>query len=124
MAGGSRPSGHRMGIRLDTGENTQMRIAQASGKGAKPNGTRASGAKTNGTKTIDANVLLTTLIAFKKGNFAARMPLDRTGVEGKIADALNDILELNQQMVSELDRISQAVGKEGKITQRASIGSA
>src|SRR5258708_4402209 len=101
-----------------------MRIAQASGKGAKANGTKASGAKTNGTKTSDAQVLLTTLIAFKKGNFAARMPLDRTGVEGKIADALNDILDLNQQMVSELDRISRAVGKEGKITQRASIGSA
>ena len=52
------------------------------------------------------------------------MPVDQTGVDGKIADALNDILELNQKMVSEFERISRAVGKEGKITQRASIGSA
>src|SRR3974390_997319 len=72
----------------------------------------------------DSNVLLKTLIAFKSGNFAVRMPVDRTGVEGKVADALNDVLELNQRMASELDRISRSVGKEGKIAQRASIGSA
>src|SRR5712692_2148885 len=78
----------------------------------------------NGAKTYEAKILLKTLVAFKKGNFAVRMPVDRTGVEGKIADALNDILELNQKMASELDRISQSVGKEGKIAQRASIGSA
>ena len=78
----------------------------------------------NGSKTREANLLLKTLVAFKKGNFAARMPVDLTGVDGKIADALNDVLELNQKMASELDRISRAVGKEGKIAQRASIGSA
>src|SRR5216683_5922990 len=87
-------------------------------------GTRNGSSVRNGSSTRENNVLLKTLIAFKKGNFAARMPVDRTGVEGKIADTLNDILELNQQMVSEFDRISRAVGKEGKITQRASIGSA
>src|SRR5579864_4966671 len=83
-------------------------------------------AQTTGTglKATEANVLLKTLIAFKKGNFSVRMPVDQTGLAGKIADSLNDILELNQQMVSELDRVSRAVGKEGKITQRAAIGSA
>jgi HAMP domain-containing protein/signal transduction histidine kinase/CheY-like chemotaxis protein len=78
----------------------------------------------NGSKTSDANILLKTLIAFKKGNFSVRMPVDQIGVAGKIADTLNDILELNQKMVSEFDRISRAVGKDGKITQRVSIGSA
>src|ERR1700693_4057419 len=84
-------------------------------------------ARANGTNTRsgvdEQNVLLKTLIAFKRGNFAIRMPVDQTGIQGKIADTLNDILELNQKMVSELARISQAVGKEGKITQRMSIGS-
>jgi len=83
----------------------------------------AEAVTSNGAKSADANVLLKTLISFKRGNFSARMPVDRTGVNGKIADALNDILDLNQRMVSEFDRISRAVGKEGKITQRASIGS-
>src|SRR5271169_2354301 len=76
----------------------------------------------NGTSTREANVLLKTLIAFKNGNFSVRMPVDQTGVSGKIADTLNDILDLNQSMVREYERISRAVGKEGKINQRASIG--
>src|SRR6266436_1886951 len=76
------------------------------------------------TKARETNILLKTLIAFKKGNFSVRMPVDQIGVEGKIADTLNDILELNQKMVSEFERISRAVGKDGKITQRVSIGSA
>src|SRR5258706_475402 len=74
------------------------------------------------TKARETNILLKTLIAFKKGNFSVRMPVDQIGIEGKIADTLNDILELNQRMVSEFDRISRAVGKEGKITQRVSLG--
>src|SRR5579864_1339012 len=100
-----------------------MRIAQTAGSEAKVNGRKDNGAKANGSQISYADIRLKTLIAFKKGNFAARMPVDRTGVEGKIADALNDILELNQRMVNEFERISRAVGKDGKITQRASIGS-
>jgi len=69
------------------------------------------------------NVLLKTLIAFKRGNFSIRMPVDQTHIEGKVADVLNDILDLNQKMVKEFARISKVVGKDGKITQRASIGS-
>ena len=75
-------------------------------------------------KKAEANVLLKTLIAFKNGDLAVRMPVDQSGLDGKIADTLNDILALNQRMVSEFDRISSSVGKDGKITQRASMGSA
>jgi HAMP domain-containing protein len=92
--------------------------------GSKSSGNKTIGAAANGAKARnDANVLLTTLIAFKRGNFSVRMPVDQTGLEGKVADALNDVLEINQKMVSEFERISRAVGKDGKITQRASIGS-
>src|SRR5689334_7375538 len=77
-----------------------------------------------GLTASESNVLLKTLIAFKKGNFSVRMPVDQLGVAGKIADALNEVLELNEKMVSEFERISRTVGKEGKIAQRASIGTA
>src|ERR1700727_2178261 len=88
------------------------------------NGKKHAAAVPNGTKAgHDANVLLNTLIAFKRGNFSVRMPVDQTGLEGKVSDALNDVLEINQKMVSEFERISRAVGKDGKISQRASIGS-
>ncbi len=73
---------------------------------------------------LDTSILLKTLIAFKDGDFSVRLPVNLAGVAGKVADTLNDIFKLNQRMASEFDRISRAVGKEGKITQRANLGSA
>src|SRR5258707_5903767 len=52
------------------------------------------------------------------------MPVEQTGIAGKVADTLNEIIELNEKMAKEFERISTVVGKEGKITQRASIGAA
>src|ERR1700730_17584841 len=72
-----------------------------------------------GTKTVDTAELLNALIAFKNGDFSVRLPADRTGVGGKVYDALNEIFGQNEQMAQEIARISNAVGKEGKITQRA-----
>jgi len=92
--------------------------------GNKPDKKKAKSSKkpTRTASGKDSNVLLKTLIAFKRGDFSIRMPVDRIGIEGKIADALNDVLELNQMMCREFARIAKTVGKEGKITQRASIG--
>src|ERR1700726_5292644 len=80
-----------------------------------PNWMRAE----TGTKTVDTAELLNALIAFKNGDFSVRLPADRTGVGGKVYDALNEIFGQNEQMAQEFARISNAVGKEGKITQRA-----
>ena len=76
----------------------------------------ASGSTTN---ALDTKLLLKTLTALKKGNFSIRLPNDWTGVNGKIADTLNDVIEMNDRLVKELERISRVVGREGKITQRA-----
>src|SRR2546426_901561 len=73
------------------------------------------------TDYLDTRQLLEVLVAVKKGDFSVRMPLDKTGVAGKIADTLNDIIELNQRVVQEYERISVTVGKHGKITERASV---
>src|SRR6188472_2030691 len=66
--------------------------------------------------------LLAALMAFKRGDFSARLPEDWVGVPGKIADTFNTVIETNQRMAHELERIGRVVGKEGRITQRASIG--
>jgi HAMP domain-containing protein/signal transduction histidine kinase/ActR/RegA family two-component response regulator len=71
---------------------------------------------------LDARQLLSALMAFKRGDFAARLPEDWTGLAGKIADTFNTVIETNQRMARELERIGHVVGKEGRITQRASIG--
>jgi len=77
-------------------------------------------AETNG--SLDTKLLLTALTALKKGDFSVRLPLDWTATAGKIADAFNDVIERNEKMANELERISRVVGKEGRIAQRASLG--
>ncbi|MEH2121327.1 response regulator [Nostoc sp.] len=77
---------------------------------------------TRDSDNLDLNQLLRTLNAVKQGDFSARMPIDHTGVAGKIADTLNDIIDQNQRMAAELQRIGNVVGKEGKIAERASLG--
>jgi len=70
---------------------------------------------------IDPGMLLRTLRAFKKGDFSVRVPQRYTGVAAEITDALNEIIELNEGMSNEFDRISKVVGKEGKLGQRATM---
>ncbi|MBN3873321.1 HAMP domain-containing protein [Nostoc sp. JL33] len=77
---------------------------------------------TRDSDNLDLNQLLRTLNAVKQGDFSARMPIDHTGVAGKIADTLNDIIYQNERMAAELQRIGNVVGKEGKIADRASLG--
>src|SRR5438067_12082866 len=70
----------------------------------------------------ELNSLLAGLMALKKGRRGARLPLDWTGVAGKVADAFNDVVELNEKMAGELGRLSKTVGKEGKLAQRLNLG--
>jgi len=72
-------------------------------------------------EVLDCNVLLHALIAFKKGDFSVRLPVTEVGIAGKVADTLNDIFELNENVANELERISTSVGKEGKINQQAAL---
>ncbi|MBC7834241.1 MAG: hypothetical protein H7Y88_03960, partial [Phycisphaerales bacterium] len=70
--------------------------------------------------TLDTTQLLQALVALKKGDFSVRLPVSWTGAAGKIADTLNDVIELNEKMARELERLTVVVGKEGKINQRLS----
>src|SRR6187399_2508573 len=70
----------------------------------------------------ELNALLTALTSLKKGRRGVRLPVDWTGVAGKVADAFNDVVELNEKMAGELGRLSRIVGKEGKLGQRLSLG--
>src|ERR1041384_6519717 len=73
------------------------------------------------TETIDARLLLRVLSDFKRGDFTTRLPSEQTGLTGKIYDALNEVIDLNERMAKEFDRVANVVGKEGRIKQRASL---
>jgi HAMP domain-containing protein/signal transduction histidine kinase/DNA-binding response OmpR family regulator len=83
---------------------------------------RGRNGKGESSHELNKSTLLLALLAFKKGNFSVRLPIDLEGMDGKIADAFNDVIDMNQRMSHELERISQAVGKDGKISQRAEMG--
>jgi HAMP domain-containing protein/signal transduction histidine kinase/ActR/RegA family two-component response regulator len=83
---------------------------------------KENGSRFNGNNQVELRELLTALTAFKHGDFSARLPADWTGIVGKVADTFNDVIALNQRMSRELERIGRVVGKEGRITQRASLG--
>src|SRR5438552_15352975 len=74
------------------------------------------------THEFETKSMLTRLTALKKGDFSVRLPTEWTGIDGKVADTFNEVVELNQRMAKELARISRVAGKEGKLNQRASLG--
>src|SRR5947209_2038265 len=74
--------------------------------------------------SLNTKLLLKTLVAFKKGDFSVRLPGEWTGEAGKIADTLNEIIELSDKTAKEMDRVSRVVGKEGKIMHRAAVPAA
>jgi signal transduction histidine kinase/HAMP domain-containing protein/ActR/RegA family two-component response regulator len=70
------------------------------------------------TDQLDEVVLLGVLADVERGDFSVRMPLEWTGVAGKIADRLNNVIAANQTLGVELANLSRLVGKEGRLSQR------
>jgi HAMP domain-containing protein/signal transduction histidine kinase/DNA-binding response OmpR family regulator len=70
------------------------------------------------TSAQELEVLLQTMQSVREGDFSVRLPVAWTGLNGKIADAFNEIVAANQHMALELKRLGQAVGKEGKTRER------
>ncbi|MGH7344061.1 MAG: HAMP domain-containing protein, partial [Candidatus Rokuibacteriota bacterium] len=72
--------------------------------------------------SVDLPRFLSALKAVRRGDFSVRLPDHWTGVAGKVADTFNDVVEMNQRLASELERLRVAIGQHGKITERASVG--
>src|SRR6267378_3876382 len=66
--------------------------------------------------------LLQALQAMRSGDFSVRMTGDHLGIEGKIDDTFNKIVDANQRIAQQLERVGQVVGREGKTRQRVKFG--
>jgi HAMP domain-containing protein/signal transduction histidine kinase/DNA-binding response OmpR family regulator len=84
---------------------------------------KSSGRALNDADGIDTKETLRVLAAVQRGDFSARMPGDWSGSAGKVASALNDLIESNQRLEREIRRMSRHVGKEGEV-RRAGVGHA
>jgi HAMP domain-containing protein/signal transduction histidine kinase/CheY-like chemotaxis protein len=70
---------------------------------------------------LDNRHILMALKAFRRGDFSVRLPGHFDGVEGEIAETFNEIVELNDQVTKEFDRLSRVVGKDGRIRERGHV---
>src|SRR3989441_5821910 len=73
---------------------------------------------------LDRRGLLGALRTFKKGDFSVRLPADLIGIDGEIAQAFNDVVEMNEKIADEFARIRDEVGKEVQINQRVRLPAA
>src|ERR1035441_5751007 len=90
--------------------------------GVPPKRSQMSDSTLAAAEAVDAKVLLNVLAQVKGGDFSARMPLDWTGLPGKVADGFNDVIIANQVLEAELARVSRVVGKQGELSQRVVLG--
>ncbi|MDB5825437.1 MAG: hybrid sensor histidine kinase/response regulator [Herminiimonas sp.] len=70
---------------------------------------------------MDMQALLVTLQAYRNGDFSKRMPADWTGLSGKIADTLNEIIDMSSSTITEFERVARLVGKQGKVGERVEL---
>jgi len=68
---------------------------------------------------LDRRQLLHALQRVRSGDFSVQLPGELTGLDGKIADAFNEIVAANHKIAAELRRLGQVVGKQGKTRERA-----
>ncbi|MGV3493420.1 MAG: HAMP domain-containing protein, partial [Ramlibacter sp.] len=78
-------------------------------------------------RTVDAHdgearsrQVLAALMAFAGGDFDVRLPVDWSGVDGRIAEAFNQSISNAGRITVEAARVSTTVGKEGRLSQRIS----
>jgi CheY-like chemotaxis protein/signal transduction histidine kinase/HAMP domain-containing protein len=79
-----------------------------------------NGNESAGSQSFERSLLLE-LLRFKAGDFTARLPGELTGLEGKIADAFNEILMVSERRAIETARVCRVVGKEGKLKERMRV---
>ncbi|MFB9079263.1 HAMP domain-containing protein [Flavobacterium procerum] len=64
------------------------------------------------------------LLKVKNGNFTQRFPTDQNGIKRSICDTLNEIIDLNERMVFEFQKVGKSIGKQGKLTNRVALDGA
>src|SRR6187431_710865 len=101
-----------MSTKTDTATQPKKKIAIPPGAKPTPNGKDA----------LDLNHLLYALQAMRVGDFSVRMAGNQLGIEGKIADAFNEIVAANERMAKQLEQVGQVVGRDGKTRQRVRLG--
>ncbi len=73
---------------------------------------------------IQLRQLLAAIMSFRDGDFSVRLPIEWSGVEGRIAEAFNQTIAQQDRIAREMTRLSLTVGKEGRLKQRMTLPAA
>src|SRR5487761_110999 len=89
-------------------------------------GTASKRRKTNGAIRAEADALdlrqvLRALQSVRDGDFSVRLPGDKAGLAGKVADTFNEIVSSNERLASEPEHAGRIVGKEGRTRHRVGL---
>jgi HAMP domain-containing protein/CheY-like chemotaxis protein/signal transduction histidine kinase len=72
----------------------------------------------SGSEQLERRELLAALRAFKRGDFQTRLREDASGVDGQIAEAFNEIVDMVRSIKDDAADVSVAVGKYGQAQRR------
>ncbi len=78
----------------------------------------------NGKRGADAGrrQVLAALRSMAKGDFSIRVSTNHLrGIDAELAEAFNDVVTQNAQLLAEVERVSSVVGREGRIAERADL---
>jgi HAMP domain-containing protein len=110
---------------MASGTKAAGRTRSAAGRAqtttAPPDGTADDG----GPQTRDEQALeelLRVLTAARDGDFSVRLRARRRDVMGEVQQRTNELIALNARMAKELARVSRIIGREGRMTERVSLG--
>ncbi|MGH8320003.1 MAG: HAMP domain-containing protein [Steroidobacteraceae bacterium] len=82
----------------------------------KPNGTARTEAD-----ALDLRQVLRALQSVRDGDFSVRLPGDKAGLAGKVADTFNEIVSSSERLAKELERAGRIVGREGRTRHRVAL---
>src|SRR5436190_533950 len=107
---------------------TKTRPRKASAPSPSRETSRAAGNGSNGKnaafgaadqRALDA--ILGALTAACEGDFGVRLSARRGDVVGDVQQRVNELIEMNARMAKEMQRLARVVGREGRMTERATL---
>ena len=72
-------------------------------------------------ESLDLKELLKVLSLVKNGKLDVRMPVTQAGINGRICEVLNDIIDMNERLVAEISSAEITIGKRGNLSKRIEL---
>src|SRR3954467_13216174 len=120
------PAGERRIDQVGGAVATQTRKAAATKRGGGKEAAAATAASTNGGTAdrdeVALEEILAALTSAQNGDFTPRLRARRKDLIGELQTRTNELLDMNARQARELSRVSRVIGREGRMTERASLG--